>query len=233
VRVLEYSIDDPKRVGHGQTHRLVTTLLNPRTVPAQKLIELYHERWEIELSIDEIDTHQRLLQRTLRSQTPDGVLQELYGLLLAYYAVRALMLQSAKSADLDVDRLSFTPAIPLVTTAMAEVQQTAPVQHPLLYERLLADLRTPLLPARRPRSNPRVVKHKSSKFPRKGPHHRPVPKLEKLFHQVIVLLKDSGRDPRPQRMKGLHSRLHRVLLLYQRPQHSRGLHPRHAKAHSP
>jgi len=91
-----------------------------RTVEASLLIQTYHERWEIELSIDEIDTHQRLL----RSQTPNGILQELYGILLGYYAVRALMLQSAASRDLDCDRLRFTHAITVVTNAVSEVQQT-------------------------------------------------------------------------------------------------------------
>ena len=40
-------------------------------------------------------------RHTLRSQTPEGVEQELYGVLLGYYAVRALMLQSAEQVGLD------------------------------------------------------------------------------------------------------------------------------------
>src|SRR5260370_8366025 len=132
VRIIEYSIDDPDRVGHQEVHRLVTTLLNPRTVEASLLIQTYHERWEVELSIDEIDTHQRLCQRTLRSQTPDGVLQELYGVLLGYYAVRALMLQSATEQNLDSDRLSFTHAITVVTNAISDMQQTCQEHRPAL-----------------------------------------------------------------------------------------------------
>lgn len=118
VRVIEYRLDDPIRNPTGETHRLVTSLLNPRTAPALALIDLYHERWEIELAIDELDTHQRLCQRTLRSLTPEGVIQELYGLLLGYYAVRALMLEAALPAGLDSDRLSFTHAITLITSAI-------------------------------------------------------------------------------------------------------------------
>ena len=57
-------------------------LLDHRRYPAPALIRLYHERWEIELVIDEIDTHQRLLRRTLRSKTPDGVIQELLATVL-------------------------------------------------------------------------------------------------------------------------------------------------------
>jgi hypothetical protein len=197
VRIIEYSIQDPKRVGHQEVHRLVTTLLNPVTIPADVLIQTYHERWEIELSIDEMDTHQRLLQRTLRSQTPDGVLQELYGILLGYYAVRALMLQSAASCGLDSDRLSFTHAITLVTDAISEVQQTCHEHRPALMERLRASMRHPLLPARRLRCNPRVVKSRQSKFPVRRPEHRHVPKLDKSFSDVIVLLAQSHRYRRP------------------------------------
>src|SRR5919204_575770 len=65
---------------------------------ALAVICAYHERWEIELTIDEIDTHQRLVQHPLRSQKPVGVIQELYSLLLAHYAVRALMAEAAPQA---------------------------------------------------------------------------------------------------------------------------------------
>jgi hypothetical protein len=197
VRIIEYTIDDPKRVGHQEVHREVPTLLNPVTVPADLLIQTYHGRWEIELSIDEMDTHQRLLQRTLRSQTPDGVLQELYGILLGDSAVRALMLQSAASCDLDSDCLSFPHAITVVTNAFSEVQQTSPEQRPALLQRLLTDLRDPLLPERRLRCNPRVVKSRLSKFPACCPEHRQVSKLDKPFADVIRLLLQSHRYRRP------------------------------------
>jgi hypothetical protein len=44
------------------------------------LVELYHERWEIELVIDEIKTHERMQRKVLRSKTPEGIRQELYGI---------------------------------------------------------------------------------------------------------------------------------------------------------
>ena len=88
VRVIEYTIDDPNRTGHGERHRLVTSLRNARNYPAHTLAVAYHERWEVEITIDETDTHQRRPLRPFRSRTPLGVLQEFYGLLLAHYAVR-------------------------------------------------------------------------------------------------------------------------------------------------
>ena len=74
----------------------------------------YHERWEIELAFDEIETHQRGPAAVLRSRTPDMVLQELYGLLVTHYAIRKLMAEAADQAELDPDRLSFTRALNLV-----------------------------------------------------------------------------------------------------------------------
>jgi hypothetical protein len=104
VRVIEYTVTDPRFPQAGTTQRLVTTLLNPRLYPAVDLIDTHHERWEIESSIDEYQTHQRLSARTLRSQTPEGVRQELWGVLLVHYAIRVLMHQSALQADRDPDR---------------------------------------------------------------------------------------------------------------------------------
>src|SRR5262249_17313611 len=54
VRVIEYTLTDPWRPGYRERHRLITTLLDPRLAPASELVGLYHERWEVELVIDEI-----------------------------------------------------------------------------------------------------------------------------------------------------------------------------------
>ena len=154
-------------------HRLVTTLLDPVHAPAIDLICLYHERWEIELVIDEVKTHQRLSPRPLRSKSPELLYQELYGLLLAHYAVRAWMHQSALQANLDPDRLSFTHALHVLDTAAYEFAISAPEQAERLTQRLLADLRDPktVLPQRRLRFCPRAVKRAFSSFRHKQRWH--------------------------------------------------------------
>ena len=88
-------------------YRLVTSVLDPQQGPAQELAALYHERWEIESALDELKTHLRGAQIVLRSKTPDLVRQEFYGLLMAHFAVRALMHEAALKANVDPDRLSF------------------------------------------------------------------------------------------------------------------------------
>jgi hypothetical protein len=42
-----------------------------------------------------MDTHQRLAAKTLRSLKPVGVIQELYGLLIAHFIIRYLMHEAA------------------------------------------------------------------------------------------------------------------------------------------
>src|SRR5229473_720861 len=73
VRLISYRVTDERLGELGQVYRLVTTLLNPRLAPALELIGLYHERWEIELVIDENKTHERVQRKVLRSKTPEGV----------------------------------------------------------------------------------------------------------------------------------------------------------------
>ncbi|NJN99871.1 MAG: IS4 family transposase [Anaerolineales bacterium] len=186
VRVIEYTLTDPNLPGWAETHRLVTTLLDPEAYPILDLICAYHERWEIEITIDEIDTHQRLLPGPLRSRKPVGVIQELYGLLIAHYIIRACMYQAARQAQLDPDRLSFIGAVRILQQAVPEFQITTPEQLPALYQRLLRDMARKRLPPRRLRSNPRVVKRKMSNFKLKRAEHQAWPQpTVRSFREAI------------------------------------------------
>jgi hypothetical protein len=168
VRIIEYTLDDPRRPGHQERHRLLTTLVDAEQAPAIELVMAYHERWEFELMVDELTTHQRVGdRRPLRSQKPVGVVQELYALLIAHYAVRALIHASAQEAAVDPDRISFVRALRLVRDAIADFQLSARRWHGNLWARLLSEVRRELLPPRRLRLNPRAVKRKMSNFPLK------------------------------------------------------------------
>ncbi len=188
VRVIEYTLDTPGRTGHGHRHRLMTSLLDPVVAPAVELVCTYHDRWEGELVIDEQDTHLRLVQHPLRSQKPVGVVQELYGLLLAHYAIRRVMVDAAATRDVAPTRLSFVHAVRVLRRAIPEFQQVAPPEQAALYDRLLRDIARGQLPKRDGRINPRVVRRQQSKFPVKRPIHRAAPSLRKPFRETVVLL---------------------------------------------
>lgn len=191
VRVLKYTLDDPRRAGHGETHRLVTTLLDEQRYPALELIVLYHERWEIELTYDEQKTHQdprRAEKPThLRSETPAGVIQELHALSLAHYAVRKVMFDTACKEEIDPDRLSFVGAIRLLRTRLSECPSARPGDLRRWYDNLLTEIATEKTEPRRNRNNPRVIKRARCKWPMKKPEHYRQPALPKLFAETVLI----------------------------------------------
>ena len=120
VRVIDYTIDDGRDAGEPVTYRLFTTLLDPETAPAAELAAAYAQRWEIESAFDELKTHQRGPRMVLRSKSPDLVYQEIWGHLCCHYAIRSLMTQAADHAGHDPDRLSFTAALRIVRSSVAQ-----------------------------------------------------------------------------------------------------------------
>jgi len=189
VRVIEYTFDDPARTGHGEKHRLVTTLLDAELYPAHELIVLYHQRWEIEIANDEIVTHQLARRVDLRSLTPTGVVQEMYGILLAHNAIRALMHEAALSIDVDPRTLSFIHAVRVVRETIAVMRSAPTSALPFLYAAMIAKIAEEMLPPRDNRINPRVIKVKMSNWPKKREEHYRAPQPKKSFNDSIVMLK--------------------------------------------
>jgi Insertion element 4 transposase N-terminal/Transposase DDE domain len=112
VRVIDYALDGVP--GAEPLYRLVTTLLDAGEAPATELAALYHERWESEGAFAELKVSlpgQRLM---LRSRRADLAEQELYGLLLAHFALRRLMHEASRRAGRDPDTLSFLHTVRIV-----------------------------------------------------------------------------------------------------------------------
>ena len=153
------------RYGH---YRLVTTLLDEKRYPADELVELYHQRWEIETSYLELKST-ILGRRVLRAATPAGINQEVYALLITYQALRTALADTALARpDIRPDRLSLTVAL---NAARDQVVQAATAIAETATDLIgcigAAALNQPL-PARRSRSSPRVVKRAISKHRAKG-----------------------------------------------------------------
>ena len=186
VRIIDYTFNDPGRTGHGEKHRLLTTLLDPGLDPARTLIELYHVRWEEELAIDEIKTHQ-MERPVLRSQTPAGVVQELYSLLLDHFVVRTVMFEAADEARVSPLRISFTGTLKILRCRIPECPRRRQARNKWWRE-LVKEVAEEILPPRRNRINPRVIKRKMSKWKKKRPKHRPYPQPTRTFSEAIVMI---------------------------------------------
>lgn len=186
VRIIEYTFEDPGRPGSGQPHRLLTTLLDERQHPANDLIVLYHERWEQELAYDELKTHQRE-RPVLHSQTPAGVVQELYGLLLGHYVIRKLMCDAAELADVAPRELSFVNTLKILRCRLPEAPRNADGLR-RWHHNLLTEVAAEVLEPRRDRVHPRVIKRKMSNWLKKRDKHRNYPQPTKTFRKSIVML---------------------------------------------
>ena len=128
VRVVEYQIEGhTDSTGKSETFRLITSILDPEQATAVELAEAYHQRWEIESSFREIEI-QLLRGNGLRSKTPELVRQELWGLFIAHYAIRAFMVEAADTVDLDPDRISFTRSLNIIRRQLTEPAEFSPQQ---------------------------------------------------------------------------------------------------------
>lgn len=181
VRVIEAEITITTTAGRRTgRYRLATTLLDHRAHPAGELIRLYHQRWEIETAYLEIKSSV-LGGRVLRARTPQGVEQEIYALLVVYQLLRTAMADATGTRPgIDPDRASFTIAWQaardqLIAAANVIAGTTIDLAG-TIGRHVLADL----LPARRLRVCPRIVKRAISKYQARGPH------IDRTSYQATV-----------------------------------------------
>lgn len=170
VRVIDAEITIATTAGrHTGVYRLVTTLTDHRRYPAGELLRLYHQRWEIETAYLELKSS-LLGGRVLRARTPTGIEQEMYALLVVYQLLRTAMADATSTRrDVDPDRASFSIAW---QTARDQLIQAANVIADTIINligtighHVLANL----LPDRRLRLCPRIVKRAISKYQARGP----------------------------------------------------------------
>jgi len=162
VRLVSYQVDGwPQR-------RLLTSLVDPERFPAREVAALYHERWETELGYAELKTIMLERKEALRSKKPEGVRQEIWGILLAYNLVRLMILEAADEAGLPPTRISFKNSLHLIRTFCTVNAWMAPSGTMKTELRMLREmLSVLLLPERRPeRRYKRHVKIKMSNYKR-------------------------------------------------------------------
>lgn len=166
VRIIEADLtmtgSDGSRV--QDSYRLITTLLDYDRYPADALVQLYHERWEIESAYLAL-RHTLLDGHVLRSGDRPGLEQEIWALLTLYQLLRMAMVTAVETRPgTDPDRASFTTAMETARdqlTAARGVCPDGPADLPGVIGRAVLNT---LLPERRPRYSARKVKCATSRY---------------------------------------------------------------------
>jgi hypothetical protein len=162
VRVIVFQIPGFRPV------RLITSILD-ESITAREIVIHYHKRWDIELTYDEIKTHQCATLRgqmptIIRSKRADLVEQELYAMMITYNLIRSLICEAAAKHNKDPLLISFLDSLQWIIDAISHNQNGGGNMFDYLLD-LIAD--SPIDRPRRPRINARVVKVKMSNFRRK------------------------------------------------------------------
>jgi hypothetical protein len=162
VRVIRFSLHHKGYRPESVT--LATTLLDPEKYPAQDIAELYARRWKIELWFRDIKTSMGM--EILRCKSPAMVHKELEMFLIAYNAIRCLMVQAGAINDVALDRMSFKGTVDSVRQfSLALAQARSKKKQKQLIIDLLEIIARDEVPDRPDRIEPRAVKRRPKPFP--------------------------------------------------------------------
>jgi hypothetical protein len=108
---------EARRIGATDAGALLTTLTDPASEPAGALRDLYASRPSVAACLDDLRVHQHAATTALRSKSTDGAVQEVYGMFLAHYAIRALL------TDIDLAPVPASPRRPQPAAKSAPVER--------------------------------------------------------------------------------------------------------------
>jgi hypothetical protein len=72
IRVIEYKVENLEKPEAEIRYRLITSLLDTKKIPAQLLACEYHQRWEVENTIDELKVHLKRAKNSYSFSKTEG-----------------------------------------------------------------------------------------------------------------------------------------------------------------
>lgn len=161
VREISYNVNVPGF--RTQQVTLVTTLLDTQQFPTHELIELYHQRWNIEVNLKHLKTS--LGMDILRSKTPEMVRKEIYAYFLAYNLLRSLMWEAGNVYCVPPLRLSLQGTRNHLNNFLTAFFSVSHTKIPKIYRSLLKIIIHKVVPSRPNRVEPRKVKRRPKAYP--------------------------------------------------------------------
>lgn len=198
VRVIETWVETAYADGAVRTERwrLVTSLLDHTRYPAADLVQLYHQRWQVETTYLSIKST-ILDGRVLRSHHPADIDQEVWALLAVYQAIIRITADAITAAGVTHDRASFTVALETARDQVVTAEAVIPPPGPAVLVGAIGQaVQDNLLPARRrQRVKARSRKNPTSKY---GPNAGKYPQQTQTytFHATVTIFEE-GLTARP------------------------------------
>ncbi|PMG28597.1 transposase [Shewanella sp. 10N.286.52.C2] len=150
----------------GKTLQIITSLTEPMRYPSGEIVDLYAHRWEIELGYREMKQYMLETRFTLRSQLPELIRQELWGVLLAYNLLRYKMVLMAHSLKgVFPNQLSFREASSHIIFKLSQLPSMSPGNIPKVIFDIEKNAKQFVLEGKRERSYPRVLKCSKDRYP--------------------------------------------------------------------
>jgi IS4 transposase len=164
-----------KRLIKGKSYSILTSMIDPLRYPVANIADLYAHRWEIELGFREMKQYMLRNLLTLRSKKPEMIKQELWGVLLSYNLIRFQMAKMAHSLKGVMPyQLSFNRASAYIIHELTMLPFVSPGKIPKVVNSLLDMAEAFVLPERRERSYPRMVKVRPKRYAEKRSKKMPV-----------------------------------------------------------
>lgn len=166
ARLVTYK--DQKQKNH--ISGLLSSLHNPQQYPADDILDVYFERWEIENGYGEIKQYQLDESILLRSQTVQGIKQEIWGLLIAYNLIRVEISQIAKEAKVSPLRISFVMAMRYIQDELMWCAIASPGTIPKKLRAMRDNVKQFILPEKRKRPKSRTVRFSKTQYAIRSKH---------------------------------------------------------------
>jgi hypothetical protein len=153
-----------KRDGRKTTRYIITTLTDHRKYPVNEIASLYHHRWEIELRFRDIKTTMGM--EHLRTRTPQMLCKEIRMHVIAYNAVRLLMIKAALEHGVSHRRIGFKGVLQVLAQCRTGFQRAAGRVRRLAEEKahLLLRIAERFIPLRPGRNEPRKKKRRPKSY---------------------------------------------------------------------
>lgn len=147
--------------------KTVLTTLPANKYSAEKVAELYHHRWEIELGFRDIKSSMQANAMTLRSKKVELIYQEIWGMLLAYNVIRREASLAAIEHKQRACDIRFKMACQYIASQLIVMSKAVPVSKTGMRLKELRSGITNLFLDRSPSrpSRPRRVKMSKTRYP--------------------------------------------------------------------